>query len=176
MEKEKQFLVGIFDDDDILIKATKALRADGVKIYEAYTPFPVHGLESALGYKRSFLPKVAFFFGFLGLSLGLLMQFWMMGVDWPMIIGGKDFAPLPTFIPVTFELTVLIAALGMVGVFMVSNDLKPHRKPKIFDPRGTDDKHLLVIDQSDNSSITKQELEKILTTNGAVEVNEKIYE
>ena len=92
-----------------------------------------------------------------------------------MIIGGKNFASLPTFIPVTFELTVLLSALGMVGTFLVVSNLKPYKKPRIFDIRITDDKHVMAIDLADNST-KKGELTKILQESGAVEVNEKTFE
>ena len=103
------------------------------------------------------------------------MQFWMMGIDWPMIIGGKNFASLPPFIPVTFELTVLISALGMVGVFMVASDLKPHKKVKLMDTRITDDKHVIAIDLGANNGAS-DEIKKLLKETGAEEVNEKNFE
>ena len=97
----------------------------------------------------------------------------MMKIDWPMIIGGKNFASI-TFIPVSFELTVLLSALGMVGVFMIVSDLRPYGKPKIFDLRATDDKHIMAIDLSKNS-IKVDEMKSILSGAGAVEVNEQHY-
>jgi hypothetical protein len=152
MKKEagKNFIIGIYEDEEILLKAVAGIRKDGVRIHEVFTPYPVHGLGHALGYKRSRLPIVAFLFGLLGCTLALWMQIWMKGIDWPMIIGGKDFVALPAFIPVTFEVTVLLAALGMVGTFMVISDLKPHKKPKIFDIRSSDDKLVMVIDLAEN--------------------------
>ena len=110
MESNKHFIVGIFEDEEVLLKAVEDSRDKGVKIHEVYSPYPVHGLDEALGYKRSRLPIAAFLFGMTGTSLALLMQFWMLGYDWPMIIGGKNHASLPPFVPVTFELTVLLAA------------------------------------------------------------------
>jgi hypothetical protein len=98
MDADKHFVVGIFDDEDILLKGIKKVRDNGVKIQEVYSPFPVHGIDDALGYKKSRLPIAAFMFGMTGTSLALLMQIWMLGFDWPMIIGGKNFASLPPFI------------------------------------------------------------------------------
>ena len=114
MDADKHFVVGIFDDEDILLSGIKKVRKSGVKIQEVYSPFPVHGIDDALGYKKSRLPIAAFLFGMTGTMLALTMQIGMLGFDWPMIIGGKNFASLPPFIQVTFELTVLLAALGMV--------------------------------------------------------------
>ena len=103
------------------------------------------------------------------------MQYWMMGYDWQMIIGGKDFASLPPFVPVAFELTVLLSALGMVATFIIASDLKPYKKPKIFDIRTTDDKLVIAIDLADNK-LTKKEIGEIVEKTGAEEVNEKSFE
>lgn len=175
MNADKNFIVGIYDDEDVLLHAVQKVRNAGVKIHEVFSPFPVHGLDDALGYKRSRLPIAAFFFGLLGTSLALFMQVWMLGVDWPMIIGGKDYVPLPTFIPVTFELTVLFASLGMVATFFIASDLKPYGKARIFDLRSTDDKHVLAVDLAKNN-LSPDQLRSILSDSGASEVNEKIFD
>jgi len=176
MEIDKNYLVGIFEDEDVVIEAVKKIRGQGVKIYEVYSPFPVHGLDTALGYKMSRLPIAAFMFGFMGTCLALIMMYFMMGYDWPMIIGGKNFTALPPFIPVTFELTVLLAALGMVATFLIVSDLKPYKIPRLFDIRITDDKHVMAIDMAKNTNFQKEDIDKLLRESGASEVNEKNYE
>lgn len=175
MAHADKFLVGIFEDEDVLLDAIKNVRSEGLKIHEVYSPFPVHGIEHALGYKRSPMSVAAFLFGIIGTSLALTMQIGMMGVDWPMIIGGKDYIPIPSFIPVTFELTVLLASFGMVGTFFVTCNLKPWGKPRIFDLRVTDDKHVMAIDIAGNSK-SESEIQKLLEKNGASEVNVKNFE
>ena len=174
MKAGSKYLLGVYDDEDVLIEAVTTARSQGVRIHDCYSPFPVHGLGHALGYKRSKLSIAAFVFGMLGTFLALLMQFWMMGADWPMIIGGKNYTSVPTFFPVTFELTVLLSALGMVAVFMIISDLRPYGRAKVFDLRATDDKHIMAIDLSKNS-IGIEEIKTILSNAGAVEVNEKHY-
>jgi Protein of unknown function (DUF3341) len=174
MESNKNFVVGVFNDEDVLLHAVGNIRGKGVKIHEVFSPFPVHGLDEALGYKRSRLPIAAFMFGMTGTSLALLMQIWMLGYDWPMIIGGKNFASLPPFIPVTFELTVLLAAFGMVITFFIVSDMKPYKYPRQFDIRSTDDKHVMAIDLGTNK-LSKDEIGRILKDNGAEEVNEKNF-
>lgn len=176
MDANKNFVVGIFDDEDILIEGVEKVRGNGVKIHEVYSPFPVHGLDEVLGYKRSRLPIAAFLFGMTGTTLALTMQIWMLGYDWPMIIGGKNFASLPPFIPVTFELTVLLAALGMVATFMIASDMKPYKWPRQFDLRSTDDKHVMAIDLALNGGKTKEDIKRILKEAGASEANEKNFE
>jgi len=175
MEADKHFVVGIFDDEDVLLEGVKKVRASGIRIHEVYSPFPVHGLDEALGYSRTRLPIAAFLFGMTGTILALVMQFWMLGYDWPMIIGGKNFASLPPFIPVTFELTVLLSALGMVATFLIVSDMKPYKWPRQFDLRSTDDKHVMAIDLALNAGKTKDEIVRILRESGASEVNEKNF-
>ncbi len=176
MEKDTHFILGVYDDEDVLLHAVEQVRGTGVKIHEVYSPYPVHGLEHVLGYKRSRLPIAAFLFGMLGTTLALTMQFYMMKFDWPMIIGGKDHAAFPDFIPVGFELTVLLASFGMVSVFMISSNLKPWAQPRIFDVRSTDDKHIMAIDIANNSAIEVDQIKEILRSSGATEVNNKSFE
>jgi len=176
MSDSKNFVLGVFDDEDVLLKAVSKVRGAGVKIHEVYSPFPVHGLDEELGYKRSRLPIAAFMFGALGTTLALVMQIWMLGVDWPMIIGGKNHVALPDFVPVTFELTVLLAAFGMVGTFLVSSDLKPWKDPKLLDIRITDDKHIMAIDLGRNKAVEVATINALLKDSGAVEVNSKDVE
>ncbi|MBA4302497.1 Protein of unknown function [Algoriphagus alkaliphilus] len=176
MERDTHFILGVYEDEDVLLHAVEKVRSNGVKIHEVYTPYPIHGLEVVLGYKRSRLPIAAFLFGMLGTTLAMTMQFYMMSFDWPMIIGGKDYAAFPAFIPVGFEMTVLLAAFGMVGVFMISSNLKPWAQPRIFDIRSTDDKHIMAIDIANNSAMDLEKIKEILKSSGATEINNKSFE
>ena len=97
MDADKNFLVGIFDDEELVLDGVDKVRQSGVKIHEVFSPFPVHGLDERLGYKRTRLPIAAFMFGMTGTGLALLMQIWMLGYDWPMIIGGKNFTFASSF-------------------------------------------------------------------------------
>lgn len=175
MDADKHFIVGIFDDEDVLLKGIGKVRGDGVKIHEVYSPYPVHGIDTALSIKRTRLPIAAFLFGLTGTCLATLMQFWMLGYDWPMIVGGKNHASLPPFIPVIFEWTVLFSALGMVGTFFIASDMKPYKWPRQFDLRSTEDKHVMAIDLAINSGKSKEELRSLLKASGASEVNEKSF-
>ena len=111
MSGVKNYLIGIYDDDEIVLNAVKTIREKGGKIQEVYSPFPIHDMENALGYKRSTVPRAGFMFGVLGLSLALILQLYTMHWDWPMIIGGKNTHSV-AFVPVAFEMTVLITSLG----------------------------------------------------------------
>ncbi|WP_017729951.1 DUF3341 domain-containing protein [Nafulsella turpanensis] len=175
MTASNNYVVGLYDDEDVLLEAVQKVRKSGVHIEEVYTPFPVHGLDEVLGYKRTRLPVAAFLFGLLGTILAFTMMIGMYTIDWKMNIGGKDFLPLPDFIPIAFELTVLISALGMVNVFFVVSNLKPWGIPRIFDLRTTDNLHLIALNL-DANTIPVEELRKVLKETGAVEVNDKTFE
>lgn len=175
MSDSRNFVLGVYDDEGVLLKAVRKIRQAGVKIDEVYSPFPVHGLDEELGYKKSRLPIAAFMFGTLGTTLALTMQIWMLGIDWPMIIGGKNYVAGPDLVPVTFELTVLLAAFGMVFTFLVASDLKPWKDPKMLDLRITDDRHVMAIDLGKNKN-KAESLEGLLKDSGAIEVNDKEVE
>ena len=170
----KNYLVGIYSHEDKVKSAVTAIRESGAKIHEVYSPYAIHGMEDLLGYKLSRLPKASFLFGMTGTMLAFGTLWTMMGIDWPMIIGGKNYASVPPFIPVTFEFTVLLAAFGMVFTFFIASDLKPWAKPKIFDQRITLDKFAIAIDL-DKNKMTQAEIESLLQGSGAEEVNEKNF-
>lgn len=175
MSQGTNYVLGIYEDADVLMDAIKTVREDDVKIEEVYSPFPVHGIENALGYKRSWLSVAAFMFGITGTTLALTMMIGMMGADWPMIIGGKNFVAFPALIPVTFEMTVLFASFGMVGTFFGISNLKPWGKPRIYDIRITDDKHVMAIDLDKNDK-SEGDIKKVLKGSGASEVNNKKFD
>ncbi|WP_421765615.1 DUF3341 domain-containing protein [Ekhidna sp.] len=175
MSQGTNYILGVYEDEDVLMHAITSVRESGVKIEEVYSPFPVHGIDDVLGYKRSWLSVAAFLFGITGTILALTMMVGMMGIDWPMIIGGKDYVPIPSFIPVTFEMTVLLASFGMVGTFFVISNLKPWGKPRIYDIRITDDKHVMAIDLDKNDK-SEADIKKVLQGSGASEVNNKKFD
>jgi hypothetical protein len=168
----KRFALGIFDDEDTLLHAVDNVRAAGVKIYDVFSPYPVHGIDDALGIERSRLPIAAFFYGMCGLAFALWLQIYMLGFDWPMIIGGKPNISLPAFIPVCFELTVFFTCHGMVITFYTISKLYPRFKTPVLDVRSTDDKFVMAILLDEQSSQLPQ-LTQLLRENGASEVNQK---
>ncbi|MCU0353187.1 MAG: DUF3341 domain-containing protein [Cytophagales bacterium] len=172
---ESTFLVGIFDDEDVLMSGVKKIRNSGVKIHEVYTPFPIHGLDEALGYKRSFMSRAAFLFGLTGFTCLVALMVWTMGSDWPMNVGGKNYVSVPVLVPVAFEGTVLFASLGMVATFLTVCNLYPGKKPFLFDNRTTDDKFAMAIDVSKNK-LSADEITSIVKNYGAIEVSTKLVQ
>jgi hypothetical protein len=169
----KHYIIGVFGDEEPLLEAVKEVRASGTRIHEVYSPFPIHGMDELLGYKRSRLPKAAFLFGCLGLTLAVTMQAWMLGIDWPMNIGGKPSLAWPDFVPVSFELTVLITALGMVGTYLVVCDFIPGNEAKMPDLRVTNDKFCVAIERDGHNAAA---VTALLNRMGAEEVHEKELE
>ncbi|HCD68663.1 MAG TPA: DUF3341 domain-containing protein [Bacteroidetes bacterium] len=168
----KKFTVGTFTDSDKLLHAVETLRKKGVKIFDCYTPFPVHHLDHALGYTRTNLTIGAFLCGMLGSLSGFTLAYSMNVVDWPMIIGGKpqDINVFTSFIPVIFELTILFTAFGMVIMFFARNRMMHGIKEDLLDRRQTDDHLLIAIDNSEAQSLSNDEIQTILVNEGAVKV------
>ena len=99
-----------FDTPDALLEGIKKTREAGYTKIETYTPFPIHGLREAIGFKKPILPWIVFAAGLVGLSAGFFLQYWVSVLNLPYIIGGKPMNSWPAFIPITFETTVLIAS------------------------------------------------------------------
>ena len=173
MSHSSSYLVGVYDDDDVVLSAVRTVRSSGIKVHEVYSPFPIHGIDDALGYKRSRLDIAAFLFGMCGLSLGVTMIVSMLGYDWPMNIGGKPFLAFPDFIPISFECTVLCTALGMVGTFLLASGLLPGNQKLVLDPRFSDDKFILAVDLGSNKKHSVDSITRLLRESGASEVNLK---
>ena len=104
---KKKFVVGCFDDEDLLFPAVKKVRTVGYKIHDIYTPFPVHGLDHAMGLRETSLHTAGFIYGITGTTTALSCISWILTKDWPLNIGGKPHFALPAWIPITFELTEL---------------------------------------------------------------------
>jgi len=171
MSKNK--LYGIFDDEEVLLSSVKEIRSNNIEIEEVFSPFPIHGLDKALGIKETRMAIMAFIYGCIGLSLGALMIYFIMIVDWPQNIGGKPnwtfYHNMPAFVPILFECTVMFSAHLMSITYLIRCGLFPGGESDSPDPRTTDDKFLMVINVDGNLAFVKE----ILTKTGASEINEK---
>ena len=173
MEKKK-FVVGCFDDEDLLFPAVKKVRTVGYKIHDIYTPFPVHGLDHAMGLRETSLHTAGFIYGITGTTTALSCISWILTKDWPLNIGGKPHFALPAWIPITFELTVLFAAVGMVLTFCYLCQLAPFVKKHRFHLRATDDLFVMVIECTDKTNT--DDLKSFLSNAGAIETDLQIAE
>ena len=162
----------IYNDDDILMSAVKQTRAAKHHIEEIYTPFPVHGLDKAMGLEPTRLAICAFLYGVVGLSVATLMMNFIMIEDWPRNIGGKPsfsyLQNMPAFVPIMFELTVFFAAHLMVITFYMRSKIWPFKKAENPDVRTTDDHFLIEVDAANHDL---DELSKFLYDTGATEIS-----
>ena len=161
----------LYTDDDVLMSAVKAVKAEKHHIEEVFTPFPVHGLDKALGLEPTRISIAAFIYGCLGLTVAVTMMNFIMIEDWPQNIGGKPsfsfLENMPAFVPIMFELTVFFAAHLMVITFYLRSRMWPFKNAENPDPRTTDDHFLMEIPVHNN----EKELKKLLAKTGAVEIN-----
>ncbi len=160
----------VYNDDDILMQAVKKVRAEHHHIEEVYTPFPVHGLDKAMGLADTRIAITSFMYGCLGLIVAILMMDYIMIDDWPQDIGGKPsfsyIENMPAFVPIMFEMTVFFAAHLMVITFYLRSRMWPFKKAENPDVRTTDDHFLMEIGVHDN----EKELSELLWETGAIEV------
>jgi hypothetical protein len=160
----------LYNDDDVLLDAVKATRSAHHHIEEIYTPFPVHGLDKAMGLAPTRIAICAFIYGIIGLSVATLMMNYIMIEDWPQDIGGKPsfsyIQNMPAFVPIMFELTVFFAAHLMVHTFYLRSKLWIGKKAENPDPRTTDDHFLMEVAVHGD----EQEMVSFFERTGAVEI------
>jgi hypothetical protein len=151
----KQAVYGIlaeFDDHQRLIEAARRCREEGYTRVEAYSPFPVEGLAEATGFRRTRLPLVVLLGGIVGGAGAFFMQYYANVFDYPLNIGGRPYNSWPSFIPITFELTVLGAALAAVWGMLALNGLPMPHHPLFSSPhfdRATRDRFFVCIKARD---------------------------
>ncbi|QDT95152.1 quinol:electron acceptor oxidoreductase subunit ActD [Gimesia aquarii] len=151
-EPELLGLLAEFDDPDALIEASKKVRDAGYRKWDTHTPFPIHGIDEAMGIKWTILPWIVAGCGLTGGTIAVGMQYWMNAVDYPFLISGKPLFSIPASIPITFELSVLLAAfgafLGMLGLNQLPKLYNPIFKSEAF-RRVTNDRFFVSMDAKD---------------------------
>ncbi|MEP6512975.1 MAG: DUF3341 domain-containing protein [Parafilimonas sp.] len=163
---KKKFVVACFDDEEVLFPAVKKVRLAGYKIHDVYTPFAVHGLDHALGLRETSLHTAGFIYGITGTATAVGGISWIFTKDWPLNLGGKPHFALPAWIPITFELTVLFASVGMVLTFCYLCQMAPFVKKHIFNIRASDDLFVMVIECT--AKTNSEDLLAFAKANGAV--------
>lgn len=155
MADEKLYgVLAEFPNPKALFEACEQVRDKGFRDWDAHTPFPVHGLDAAMGMKPSSVPWIALVSGLSGASFGFLLQTWVSVSAWPLVISGKPLFSWQAFVPVTFECGVLAAALGALGGMLYLNRLPMHHSPLFESSRfeaASDDKFFISIEASDPS-------------------------
>lgn len=174
MKEAKEVLYGLYDDETVLLDAVRQANADHLDIEEVYSPFPVHGLDPLLGLSESRLHIAGFVYGALGTLTAFLFMTWVFTRDWPIIFGGKPYFSAPAFIPITFELTVLFASIGMVVSFYTVCGLGPGVTNPTLDDRITDDKFCIAYETNGYSNEEISKLQSFFSKTGASEVSSKV--
>jgi hypothetical protein len=172
---EQVELVGLlaeYDSVDDVVAAARAVRRAGFLRWDVHSPFPIHGIDFAMGIKPTILPWLVLAGGLTGLVGGLALQWYTNSHDYRFFISGKPVFSLPAFIPVTFELTILLAALTAVFGMLILN-----RLPRLYNPlfkherfrRVTNDRFFIYIDAKDRK-FNEAETARLLVEAGAVAV------
>jgi hypothetical protein len=145
-------LLAEFASPQELLAAVERTREEGYRAIDAYTPFPIEAISEALGHHGSPLPKIVFIGGIVGTISGFLLQYWTMAIDYPLNIGGRPLNSWPAFIPITFETTILLAALSTVLGMFALNKLPMPYHPVFNVPRfalASRDRYFLSVQATD---------------------------
>lgn len=170
-------IYAMYDDEEVLKDGAKKLVANGIKVDEVFSPFPIHGIDPIIGIKETRLGIFAFMYGLIGLTLATIGMRYFMIVDWPMNIGGKpNFSYLEnmmSFVPISFEFTVLCAAHGMAITYFIANKTIPGMPAQNPDPRTTDDKFVIELRTASNKNHSVESMEELLKGTGIIELERK---
>jgi hypothetical protein len=168
-----KYIYGIYSHENQLLQAIDKCNEHKIKVDDAYSPFPVHGIDEKLGIEPTKLHQAGFVLGLTGTLTALGFITWVTVINYPTVFGGKPFFALPAFIPIIFELTVLMSAVGMFFVYIKRNELFPGQIPMMVDIRTTDDKFALAFGLDDGADEAK--IRSVLTESGAEEINIKEF-
>lgn len=165
-------LLAEFEDVDGVIHAATIVREAGFSRWDVHSPFPIHGIDQAMGIRPTILPWLVLFAGLCGMTTGLVLQWYANVWNYPFLISGKPLLSFPAWVPVCFELTILFSALtavfGMLGLNRLPHLYNPLFKSARF-RRATNDRFFVVIDATD-PEFEREKTEKMLTDAGATAV------
>jgi hypothetical protein len=164
-------LVATFSRAEDLVRAAGQARRETFRVYDAFAPFPIHGLDEAMGIRRTRLPRVTLIAGLTGLGCALALQIYANVLDWPLNVGGKPDNSTLAFIPISFELTVLFGGLATVAAFFLRARLYPGKRPWLVVPGATDDALVLVLRKPDSDD-AQQRAYDLLSEHGAERITD----
>lgn len=167
-----RWLVGVYEDEGALLGAVTSLRQGGWRVHDTYTPYPVPGMDKALGLKHSRLGWVAAIGGLVGVVGMAATELYVAVIAWPVNVGGKPNASLPAFFPPVFEFGVLLSALSVVGALLWVSRLFPGQEPDIAIPDVNEHRFAVALD-ADQAPQAADKIRALLAKTGALEVLEK---
>jgi hypothetical protein len=167
-----KFLVATYSDSEALLRGVRLAREKNFRIYDVFAPYPIHNLDHEMGVRHSRLPWVTFVVGCLALALAVVFQFYTTVLDWPLNVGGKPDNSTLAFVPICFELTVLLSGLATVAALFLRAQLYPGKKELLFAEGVTNDKFALVIRQRDAGFDVHRAM-RLLQESGAERITEK---
>jgi hypothetical protein len=165
----REFLVATFSEPEALVDAVTSVRAHGFKIYDVYTPFPVHGLDEAMALGRSRLGLVTFIASVVGLAAALAFEFYAAVFDWPLNVGGKPNNSTLAFVPIAFELMILCGGLATVAAFLLRAGLFPGAAATLAGPRVTNDRFAIAL-RWKSTVFDTGEARRVLLDSGAIDI------
>lgn len=167
----RRIFMGIFQREQDILDAARAVRRRGWSIVDIHAPYAVHGLDKVAGFAPSRLPWICFALAIVGAALKTWFEYWTTAQSWPINVSGKPWNSLPAFFPVTFEVMVLIAGVGTTLAFFIAVGLRPGKKAKLPHSRVTDDRFALLIEEAD-AEFSPVEAAALCERFGAVETSE----
>jgi vacuolar-type H+-ATPase subunit I/STV1 len=167
-----KFLVATYSDAETLLHGVRSATEENFRVYDVYAPYPIHGLDHAMGLRRSRLPWVTFLVGILALTFALTFQFYTTVLDWPLNVGGKPDNSTLAFVPICFELTVLLSGLATVAALLLRARLYPGKKELLFAEGVTDDTFALVLRRRETGFDLHRAL-RVLQESGADRIRER---
>lgn len=170
----KSYRIGVFNTEEKFISSIKLLQDKKFSIFEVFTPYPIPEVLHMMK-RKSRIPMAAYFFGLFGVVATLAFLYYTSVISWPIIYGGKPFNSFPSFVVVTIVITILTVTVLSLGLFSARSKLFPGRENTIFDHRATDNRFIIVVEDSPDGPSLNDAV-KILEDNGAIEVTEKEFE
>jgi len=168
-----RFLLSVYEREEDILGVSRAVRDEGLTIVDVHTPYAVHGLDEAMGLRASRLPWVCFALAIIGATAKVWFEYWTSWLDWPINVGGKPWDSLPAFMPVTFEVMVLCAGVSTVIAFFISRRLFPGRRASIPFEGITDDRFVLIIEETD-ASFDPDAVRRLLQPFNPVHIEERV--
>ncbi len=161
-----------FDDPNAVVAAARRTSEAGYKKINAYSPYPIEELSEAIGYRRNYVALTVFVCGLLGALGGFALEYWTSAIDYPLNVGGRPLLSLPSFIPIIFECTVLVASFGAFIGMLTMNRLPEPYHPVFNVPgfsRASQDRFFICV-EADDPKFSLVKTRNFLESLGAKEV------